>query len=347
MPSDRHPETKAALGHPLKGLTAWLITDGKAGMDVQVKGVADALGLLSHIKHVAPAGIFRMLSPYGPIAPKERFATAGTLFAPPWPDVAIATGRLSIPYLRALKRRAGLATYTIVLQDPRTSTKVADLFWVPVHDRLRGPNVITTLTPPHPFSAARLAELRRTIPPAIAALPHPRIAVVLGGKNGVYKFTDACDDRFARSLRDLAGLAASFMITSSRRTHARLLNAVDKATASAPRILWNGDGTNPYPDFLAHADALVVTADSVNMCGEAAATGKPVYIFTPEGGSPKFERFHCALRDHGATRPLPDKLERLEAWTYVPLDAATTIAEEVEKRFTRRRAMLHGSQSGH
>ena len=38
------------------------------------------------------------------------------------------------------------------------------------------------------------------------------------------------------------------------------------------------------PSFLAHADAFVVTADSVNMAGEAAATGKPIYIFEPSGG---------------------------------------------------------------
>lgn len=325
---------------PLKGRTAWLITDGKAGMDVQAKGVADALGLISVLKHVTPSGLFRLLSPYGPVSPREQFGAPGSLFAPPWPDVAIAAGRMAVPYIRTLKKRAGLATYTVILQDPRTSNKIADLFCVPEHDRLRGANVITTLTPPHPFSLARLAELRASVPPEIAALPSPRIAVILGGKNAVYKFTDACDDRLETSLRDLASLGASFMITPSRRTHGRLLNAVDKATANAPRILWNGEGANPYPQFLAHADILVVTADSVNMCGEAAATGKPVFVFTPEGGSPKFERYHKALQDYGATRPLPAHIESLETWDYKPLDAATAIADEIEKRIARRRSML-------
>ena len=52
------------------------------------------------------------------------------------------------------------------------------------------------------------------------------------------------------------------------------------------------------------------------MTGEPCATGKPVYVFAPEGGSPKFTRFHEALRRHGATRPLPDRFERLETWSY-------------------------------
>ena len=328
---------------PLAGKTAWLITDGKAGMDVQVRGVADALGLAAVTKHVAPAGAFKFLAPYAPVAPREKFGTAGTPFSPPWPHVAIATGRLSIPYLKALKRRAGLSTYTIVLQDPKTGSSTADLVWVPAHDRLRGANVMTTLTAPHSFTADRLASLRATMPAAIAALPGPRVAVILGGKNGLYKFTEACDDRLQASLASLAKLGASFMITPSRRTHSRLMRKVDEATAAAPRILWSGEGNNPYADFLAHADLLVVTADSVNMCGEAAATGKPVYVFTPSGGSPKFDRFHAGLVAHGATRPLPATLERLDNWTYAPLDAADLIAAEVERRTQRRHDMLRAS----
>lgn len=336
MTSDHKP-------HPLTGLKAWLITDGKAGMDVQVRGVADALGLDAVMKHVAPSGAYKFLSPYAPVARREKFGAASSLFSPPWPDVAIATGRLAIPYLRALRRRAGLATYTLVLQDPKTSAGTADLIWVPQHDKRRGANVITTLTAPHSFTPQRFAALRAHVPPAIAALPHPRIAVILGGKNGIYKFTDACDDRLQASLASLARLGASFMITPSRRTHPRLIAKVDQATAGAPRILWTGGGPNPYPDFLAHADALVVTADSVNMCGEAAATGKPVYVFQPSGGSPKFDRFHAALVAHGAVRPLPASIESLDTWTYEPLDAAKLIAAEIEKRYQRRNDMLRTS----
>ncbi len=33
------------LERPLAGARCWLITDGKAGMDVQARGVADALGV--------------------------------------------------------------------------------------------------------------------------------------------------------------------------------------------------------------------------------------------------------------------------------------------------------------
>ncbi|MGE3916200.1 MAG: mitochondrial fission ELM1 family protein, partial [Hyphomicrobiaceae bacterium] len=214
--------------------------------------------------------------------------------------------------------------------------------WVPEHDRRRGVNVITTLTAPHSFSEERLVRLRASLPPAIAALPAPRVAVILGGKNAVYKFTDADDDRLEASLASLARLGASFLITPSRRSHQRLVRAVDRATAGSPRVLWDGTGENPYPAFLAHADLFVVTGDSVNMTGEPLATGRPVYVFEPSGGSAKFRRFHEALRRYGATRPLPAEVNTLEGWDYRPLNSADVIAREIERRVARRREMLGG-----
>jgi uncharacterized protein len=329
------PRLATAAAPTASAARCWIITDGKTGMDVQARGLADSLGLAYEMKRVTPRGLFAALAPWGPVAPAERFGTTGSAFAPPWPDIAIATGRASIPYLRALRRRAGPATYTVVLQDPKTGPGTADLIWVPAHDRRRGANVITTLTAPHSFSMARLQGLRSHVPPVIAALPKPRVAVILGGKNGVYSFTEADDDRFEASLASLGALGASFMITPSRRSHQRLIRAADRATAARPRILWDGQGDNPYPQFLAHADILVVTADSVNMCGEACATGRPVYVFTPSGGSAKFTRFHAGLAACGATRPLPDRFDSLDAWPYTPIDSAAMIAAEIRARWQR------------
>jgi mitochondrial fission protein ELM1 len=324
------------LARPMAGLSAWVITTGMAGMDVQAEGVAEALGLAYAMKRVTPKGIWKFAAPWAPVAPSERFGEPGAQFAPPWPQVAISLGRGSVPYMRALRRSAGPGIFTVVMQDPKTGLGTADMIWVPEHDRLRGPNVFTTLTAPHSFTAKRLAELRRSVPPAIAALPPPRIAVVLGGKNSVYKFRDEDDARFARSLVDLGRLGASFLITPSRRTHQRLLDVTERATRDFPRVLWDRTGDNPYGDFLAHADILVVTADSVNMTGEACATGKPVLVFTPSGGSAKFRRFHQALEARGATRPLPERFDAIPSWSYQPLHSVDDIAREVERRWLSR-----------
>jgi mitochondrial fission protein ELM1 len=130
------------------------------------------------------------------------------------------------------------------------------------------------------------------------------------------------------------------MITPSRRTHPGLLQVTEAATRTAPRILWDGTGDNPYAAFFAHADAFVVTADSVNMTGECCATGRPVYVFHPSGGKAKFHRFHAKLEDLHATRRLPDAPDRLPAWTYPPINSTGIIAREIERRWLKRKAWL-------
>lgn len=327
----------------LQGRSGWIISDGKAGHEAQCRGVFEALGLSHEIKRISLGRLQRALAPYVPVARSEQFGASGSTFAPPWPDFAIAAGRLTAPYIRALKRHAGRATYTIILQDPKVPLSTADLFWMPEHDLKRGANVVTTIVAPHRFSPARLADLRTVAPPAaFLTVPRPWVAVLLGGDGSSYKFAPADQARLAGALQSIATQGAGLLITPSRRTAPSLIAAIMQATANYPRFLWDGAGENPYPAMLAHADRFVVTADSVNMCGEPAVTGRPIHLFSPSGGSPKFQRFHGALARHGATRPLPDLVTTLDDWSYPPLYAAADIARAIAERWERRLAMLSG-----
>jgi mitochondrial fission protein ELM1 len=335
-------EVEAARKRPLAGAKAWIVSDGKAGHEALCRGVAEALGVEVEWKRIAPAGLWKTLSPWAPVSPKERFGAPGTLFAPPWPQIAFAAGRTTTPYIRALKKKAGLKTYTVIMMDPRTGPGTADLIWVPEHDTRRGANVISTLTAPHPLSPARLEERRNRPDAAIDVLPTPRIAVLVGGPNERYLYPDTVIGKLATLVRSLAALGAGLMITASRRTPPALIDAIKQAVSDTGAIFWTGEGPNPYPQFLAKADAFLVTADSINMVGEAAATGRPIYVFAPEGGAPKFDAFHAALQARGVTRPAPERFTALEHWSYPPLYAADAIAAEIERRWLRRRTMLPG-----
>jgi hypothetical protein len=327
----------------VRGRKGWIISDGKAGHEVQCRGVFDALGLQYEVKRIQPGRLQQALAPYVPPARSERFGEPGSTFAAPWPEFAIAAGRLTAPYIRTLKRQAKRATYTIILQDPKVPLSTADLFWMPEHDLKRGANVITTIVAPHAFSPTRLADLRASPPPAaFQAIPRPWVAVLVGGDGSSYKFTSADQARLVEALRSIAAMGAGLLITPSRRTPPSLVAAIAEATKDHPRFIYDGTGENPYPAMLAHADQFIVTADSVNMCGEPAATGKPIHVFAPSGGSPKFQRFHDALSRHGATRPLPDTVTLLDDWSYAPLYAASDIALAIAERWERRRAMLSG-----
>ena len=95
-----------------------------------------------------------------------------------------------------------------------------------------------------------------------------------------------------------------------------------------PHIVWDGSGDNPYFGFLALADAIVVTEDSVNMVTEAAGTGKPVYVQRLPGRSNRLARFHRLMRERGATRPFQG---RLESWSYAPINDTEMVAAAVRQ----------------
>ena len=156
------------------------------------------------------------------------------------------------------------------------------------------------------------------------ALPRPRVAVLLGGANSVFRFDDAAAARIGYDLAEIARrYGAGLMVTPSRRTGARQSEIIRERIKDVPSVMWNGEGENPYFGYLGAADVILVTCDSVNMVGEAAATGKPVYVIGLAGGSAKWERFLSAIYASGAARPFKGEID---SWTYVPLNATEEIA---------------------
>jgi mitochondrial fission protein ELM1 len=308
----------------------WVVTDGGAGFEEQALGVAEALGARPEIKRVAQSAPWRWLAPWGP-----AFETSD--IASPWPDLVIAAGRQSIPFARSIRSRARGKCFVAILQDPRVPPSWFDFVWVPEHDRLRGPNVSVTLLSPHRVTPQRLAEEARRIAIDIAPLPHPRIAVLLGGTNAIYRFDDSDAARIGDALAVTAKrYGAGLMVTPSRRTGTTQSDIIRSRIKDVPSVMWNGTDTNPYFGYLGHADVVLVTCDSVNMVGEAVATGKPVYIIGLEGGATKRKLFHDALYARGVARPFEGVIEN---WSYVPLDATKEIATAIAQAFEARNAV--------
>lgn len=310
----------------LAGRKAWLVSDGVTGHEAITRGIAARLQLDSEVRTINPRNIWRHLAPNGPADPK----ILRELLASPLPEIAFGAGRQTVPFIRALKK-AGV--FTVIFQAPRTWRESSDLVWAPAHDALTGENVITTLTPPHRFTPDRIEAERNALPARILEMPRPRVTLLLGGPGAGYRYNTETIERFAYALEKASGWAGSFLVSSSRRTPPELFEAASKATASRPAVLWAGQGENPYPQFLAAADVFIVTADTVNMTGEACATGRPILIFYPDGGRRKFRIFHKSLEDYGATRPLGSDRTGFEPWHYEPLAATDAVAGEIANRW--------------
>ena len=316
------------------GTSAWVLSDGKIGDEVQCFGIAEELGLRPERRLIAPRAPWSWMTPWGPVDPRERPDRPGSTIAPPFPDIVLAAGRRTVPYLRRVKQASGGRTFTIFVKDPYTGTGTADVIWIPEHDKLRGDNVVVTLTPAHRLRPEVLATARAEPDLRIAGLPHPRVAMVLGGKGVNHDFSDQDIANLADIAATIASGGASLMVTPSRRTPPAALTAIKAVLAGAigegRAFIWDGQGINPYPQILAHAEAILVTGDSANMVGEACVTGVPVHVYEPSGGHPKVTRYLDRLTEVGAVRRWAG---RLEQWSYEPIDSAPVTAAAIAERF--------------
>lgn len=323
---------------PSSQVTCWVVTDGKAGMENQCLGLAEAMGLKPIVKRIRLRSPWKQLSPFLRQGLSYAFSNTGDPVEPPWPDLLIATGRASIP-ASLLARRASrggrvFGTFTVQLQNPVINPSRFDLVVVPRHDSLTGANVMTTRGSLHRVSGAMLEDEAKKFSSQFVMLPSPRIAVLIGGSNAVYQMTPKEITPLTSQLSAfIQSHSGSLMITPSRRTGEANLLALKEGLRGVPSVIWDGQGPNPYYAMLALAEVILVTCDSVNMVSEACTTGKPVYVIDLPGGSDKFRRFHQAMRDDGLTRSFSGTLEK---WQYPPLNDVGLVADRIKTMMSAR-----------
>lgn len=290
-------------------LRIWAVSDGRAGIEAQVVGLAEAVARLkpAHIavKRIGwKAGLGRL--PWRLIPPAAR---TGDPLGPPWPDIWIAAGRATLPLSTRVLRWSEGKTFVVQTQNPRAPLDRFDLVIPPEHDRLSGPNVFPIVGAPNRVTAERLALDLARFEPRLAGLPHPRVALIVGGASKAH-------DLSAPRARNLAAQVAhaietaggSLLLSFTRRTPAPARIALTAALGHLPGIIWDGEGDNPYFAFLAAADAILVTEDSTNLATDAAATGKPLFVLAMDGRSAKLARFHADLQARGIAHPFAGDL---------------------------------------
>ena len=315
-------------------LSIWAVSDGRAGIEAQALGLAEAVArrLPSEIvlKRLAWPSWMRRI-PTQLMPPARRLLSPGAdSFAPPWPDLWIANGRASIPLSIAVRGWSHHRTFVVQLQNPLRPSHLFDLVAPPNHDDLRGDNVFGITGTPHRVTPERLAAELDIFSERLDALPRPHVVALIGGRSKAF---DLPMDRAAHLAADLRGAVegsgGSLLLTFSRRTPRAAEALMRRALDGVPGLFWDGCGHNPYFAFLATADIILVTEDSANMPAEAAATGKPVYLLEMTGGQARKRRFHAELASRGVARRFEGRLDR---WSYSPLRETDRLAEEVLRR---------------
>ncbi|WP_164919579.1 ELM1/GtrOC1 family putative glycosyltransferase [Hansschlegelia zhihuaiae] len=264
---------------PARQPVAWALLARRPGDNAQIRALAEASGLdwvakplrfrkgLETLPNLRSGGSLLSLG-----------AETQAALRPPFPDVVIAAGKRAAPAALWIKAASRGRTRLVHLGRTWAPSEWFDAVVTTPQYRLPArPNVVENRLP---LTAAPHA---RGLRPDLAALPRPRITVIVGGDAAPLTLDVAAARRLAAAALARAEAAGgSLLVVTSPRTSRRAGDALETALAGAEapvRLSIFGDGPNDYAAFLAAADEIVVTDDSVSMATEAALTGAPVTLF--------------------------------------------------------------------
>ncbi|MBV9782287.1 MAG: mitochondrial fission ELM1 family protein [Acidisphaera sp.] len=248
------------------------------------------------------------------------------------PVLTLSSGSRSAAVALWLKARLG--TRLVHCARPGLRGSAFDLLVVPRHEQPPdAANVLATLGLTHRLSPLLLRQARLAWQERLSHLPHPRIALLVGGPVRGTDLKPAVAHTLGTRIAGLAkSLNGSVLATTSRRTGAEATDALAAGLAPSLHVLyrWGEPGPNPYEAFLASADAIVVTGDSIAMLSEACATDAAVFVALPELAGAQQRRLHASLFEAGQARLLGGSVS---PWPRTPLDEAGRVAAEIIRRF--------------
>ncbi|MFL2825397.1 MAG: mitochondrial fission ELM1 family protein [Alphaproteobacteria bacterium] len=281
---------------------SWILSSGLIGCENQCLGVIERLGIETEIKKIKPSMAVSLFAPYGTpfLNPQVR---------EPWPDLVIAAGRKTIPYLKYIRKASKKECKTIYLQDPRIDSKEFDIVWAPEHDSIEGSNVIKTITSPNRVTNELLNYHHDEWLDKLSKLKGPFIGFLIGGKSKAYNFNDAECEKIIQALNFVISNGYTPLITLSRRSPKKLSNRIKNLLINEKNLFYDGQGDNPYFAILKASEIIITTPDSANMISEAINVPKPVYYIDIKSNSKRFNKFINTLVNSGHIRPFENNID--------------------------------------
>ncbi|MBO7097421.1 MAG: mitochondrial fission ELM1 family protein [Alphaproteobacteria bacterium] len=316
----------------------WVLIDNRAGSVGQARGIISQLNT-AHFEVVEKKTDYTKLSGLPNFMRGKTLigltSESKKLFNKPWPDYVLSISRRTVPVARYIKKMNPQTKLIQLMYPGEAGLDEFELVLLPEHDKDKPfhKSFRYLIGAPHRVTRSVLAEAREKWEAAFADLPRPLTAVIVGGAIKKRPFTLDNAQQLAEKIAAFKNkTGGSILITTSRRTGKEAQDVIMNAVKDFPMytFLWGDKAENPYLGYLASADNIIATGDSVSMASEACGTGKPVFIF--EGQSwltKKHYRFIHTLYENGYAVPLDLKYVGFKPSSV--LNAAVDAAREIER----------------
>jgi mitochondrial fission protein ELM1 len=267
----------------------WVMMGHKAGDNSQILALAEGLRWPFEIKHLVYRPTELLTNLLAPLTLLGIVRRRSSPLTPPWPDLIISAGRRNEPPCRWVQRRADRRVRLVHVGRPWARIENFDLVVTTPQYRLpRRHNVLHNTAPLQRIADERLRAAAAHWAPRLAHLPRPYTAVMVGGNAGPYVLDAQAATLLGRAASAFAkNRSGSLLISTSARTPKKAIEHLRRAIdCPAELFRWTRNAAeNPYLGYLALADSIIVTCESMSMLTEACATLKPVYMFDLHTGS--------------------------------------------------------------
>jgi mitochondrial fission protein ELM1 len=293
--------------------TVWVLNDGRAGHYRQARALA------AYLPATTMELRFRLKAPWRLFAP--RSLPFGLIMHPrilsampaKKPDAIISCGRQSALLALWLQGKRGPGSRIVQILDCGLPPERFNFLIAPIHDGCTGPNVIRSLGSLNPVDASWLNKAAEACG-EFHRLARPRVVALLGGPSRHFEFSMPwLSGRLAELRARVASCQGSLIIVASPRTPG-WVEAIARAPGAGISPEWvcceqepSAESERLYSGAIAHADYLVVTADSVNLVSEACGSGKPVWLMGQRQVKGRVGRFCQRMIDETYVRPLGEQ----------------------------------------
>lgn len=303
------------MSHNSSKFTAWVISDGRVGRRNQCLGVAEKLKAYTQVLKISEINEAGGLETYLASRPKRINGHSE------WPDVVLSSGdesgKVALKIKELSENRVFVVSlsghfdhgFDLMVQDthskPRLARRNMEIIGVP--------HKVTPEAIEHGVSKwkSRMSHFIENGQLIIAAL-------IGGDINEDFEFNEKEAIALGQTLnKEAKRLNAHLLITNSPRITVPTWRTLrDCASAGLNGYIYDcriAQEGNPYPAMLGIAHVIIVTGDSISMCFEATAAGKPVYIATPSSITPPFYRnFHDDLYRLGLAKKFEGMLGSID-----------------------------------
>ena len=318
-----------------KHIRAWCVTDGSAGMDSQVKGLAEALNVNYELKtinlrfpwNILPVGI----SPIYPII----FKNLSRINLSDTPNILITCGRQSVYFSLYLKRKLGGKIFNVHIQNPRVNLNEFDLVIAPSHDNLKNSNVISTDLAINHINSKIIETNVQLFKQNFSNIELPICCTLVGGKSRNYIFDIKALEDLTAKLKNLeSNNKIKLIILSSRRTDQFIIDHLDREFGDS-HIHWNKDN-NPYIALLGLSKFIICTSDSVSMISEAIYSEKSVFIYRLKSSKKnnRIENFINSVLEKGFIKLIPNLIEE---FTHNYQNETEEVARRIQQMYIESR----------